>query len=117
MDGFSTWHAERRKLAFSFLMGHVKAERTQILESKQRISLFRGLQGSKSMSSGFWVVAHCTARSSEALVSYHNTTRRHNPEHLDWNLFSAMKTSNLARSLKVPRWNDFKWQELHTKRK
>jgi len=35
------------------------------------------------------------ARSSETLVSYHNTSRHHNPEDLDV-IFTTVKTSNFV---------------------
>jgi len=48
----------------------------------------------------FWVMTPCSvvvkvARPFEALVTYHNTTRPHNPEDLDLNLHRG-ENSNLA---------------------
>jgi len=48
----------------------------------------------------FWVVTLCSVvvRTSEMLVSYHNTKWHHNPEALDL-IFTTAKTLNLASSL------------------
>jgi hypothetical protein len=49
-----------------------------------------------------------SAGSFETLVSFHNTTRRYNPEDLD---FTAVKTSNIAQNSKLVESTD-RWFQI-----